>query len=178
MQWIKRGRLRVSIHELHTQRIPNMIFIMSTTISLGISVNGSCTVKGKDSKCYFISFQRVFEQPNIATLQELETVLWVLFWNKNARRKHTQKNKQNGADAQVAEKCEIPLHRESTWIRQGRDARTAVESVFDDSKVGRRNELVVLWKIILFLPLLLHVCCAHRRHNGGECFLFYCIRRT
>ena len=52
-----------------------MIFIMSTTISLGISVNGSCTVKGKDSKCYFISFQRVFEQPNIATLQELETVL-------------------------------------------------------------------------------------------------------
>ena len=76
-----------------------MIFIMSTTISLGISVNGSCTVKDKSLKCYFISLQRVFEQPNVATLQKLETVLWVLFWNKNARRKHIQRSKQNGADA-------------------------------------------------------------------------------
>lgn len=45
-----------------------MMFIMSTTISLGISVNGSCTVKGNSSKRYFISLQRVFEQPNVATL--------------------------------------------------------------------------------------------------------------
>ena len=42
---------------------------------------------------------------------------------------------------------------------------TAVESVFNNRKVGWRNELVVLRKVVLLVLLLICVRCAHRQHS-------------